>query len=235
MSEQVRVKTEAIHYEHDGVKLKGFVARPEGDGSRPAVLICHAWRGHDAFVQKRAKEIAEMGYVAMALDMYGDGVLASDNKEAREFAGRFKKDRALMRARARAALDALLRLPGVDPARVAVTGYCFGGTTALELARSGAALVGVVTFHGGLDTPSPVDAKNIKGKLLILHGADDPVVPPDKVAAFQKEMQDADVDMQLVIYSGAVHGFTHKGTPAHHPQADRRSWIAMQNFFEEIF
>ncbi len=234
-SEHVRMKTEAVYYEHAGAKLKGFVARPEGEGSRPAVLICHAWRGHDTFVQERAKEIAAMGYVAMALDMYGDGVLARDNTEAKQFAGRFKQDRALMRARSGAGLDAPLKLSGVDGSRVAAIGYCFGGTTALELARSGAALAGVVTFHGGLDTPDAADARNIKARLLILHGADDPVVPPDEVAAFQKEMKDAEVDVQLVIYSGAVHGFTHKGTPAHPPDADRRSWIAMKSFLEELF
>ncbi len=235
VSEDVHVKTEAIYYEHAGAKLKGFVARAEGEGSQPGVLICHGWRGHDTFVQERAHEIAAMGYIAMALDLYGDGVLARDNTEARQFAGRFKKDRALMRARAGAGLEALLKLSGVDGSRVAAIGYCFGGTTALELARSGAALAGVVTFHGGLDTPHAADARNIKAKLLILHGADDPVVPPDKVAAFQQEMKDAEVDVQLVIYSGAVHGFTHKGTPAHHPHADRRSWIAMKSFLKEIF
>ena len=154
----------------------------------------------------------------------------------------YKGDRPLLRARAQAALTELLKQPQTDPTRVAAIGYCFGGTTVLELARSGAPLTGVVSFHGGLDTPTPQDAKNIKAKVLALHGADDPFVPPMQVSGFEKEMTEGKVDWQLVKYSGAVHAFAipsagndnSKGA-AYNATADRRSWQAMKDFFGEIF
>ena len=157
-------------------------------------------------------------------------------------AGRFKNDRKLMRDRARAGLDVLKKQPNVDTTRLAAMGYCFGGQVSLELARGGADLAGVVSFHGALDTPTPQDARNIKGKVLACHGAVDPFVPPDHVAAFMKEMEDAKVDYEFVSYGGAVHGFTNpdnqgstmKGV-AYQEKADRRSWEAMKDFFNEIF
>ena len=148
----------------------------------------------------------------------------------------------LLRARVNAALRTLRKEPHVDPERVAAIGYCFGGTTVLELARSGAEIAGVVSFHGGLDTPNPADAKSIRCKLLVLHGADDPNVPPSQVAAFESEMTTAGVDWQLIKYSGAVHAFTNpeaghdnsKGA-AYNERAAKRSWEAMKVFFAEIF
>ena len=147
-----------------------------------------------------------------------------------------------MRQRVLAALDELKKNPKVDEKRIAAIGYCFGGTAVLELARSGAPILGVVTFHGGLDTPTPGDAKNIKGKVLVLHGADDPYVPPEQVAAFQEEMRKGGVDWQMVFYADAVHSFTKpaagtdksKGN-AYNEKADKRSWEAMKSFFKEIF
>ena len=158
-------------------------------------------------------------------------------------AGRFKNDRKLMRDRARAGLDVLRKQPQVDTGRLAAMGYCFGGQVSLELARGGADLVGVVSFHGALDTPTPEDAKNIKGKVLACHGAADPFVPPEHVHAFLKEMEDAKVDYQFVVYGpGVLHGFTNpdnknpvmKGV-GYDEKADRRSWQAMQNFFNDVF
>jgi dienelactone hydrolase len=161
--------------------------------------------------------------------------------EAGPLAGKYKADRPLLRARARAGLDELRKVALVDGARVAAIGYCFGGTTVLELARSGADVAAVVSFHGGLDSPTPADGKNVKARVLVLHGADDPYVPPAEVAAFEEEMRGGGVDWQLVKYSGAVHSFTipdagsdnSKGA-AYNAVADRRSWEAMKGFFAEV-
>ncbi|HEX9024338.1 MAG TPA: dienelactone hydrolase family protein [Geobacteraceae bacterium] len=154
----------------------------------------------------------------------------------------FRNDRPLARARALAGLEVLKKRAQVDPQRIAAIGYCFGGTMALELARSGADLKGVVSFHGGLSTPDPADARNIRGKVLVLHGADDPMESPAEIAAFQEEMRRAGVDWQMVFYGGAVHAFSNpeagkagiKGV-AYNEAADRRSWLAMRDFFDEIF
>ena len=182
------------------------------------------------------------GFHTFALDMYGKGVRAKTPEEAAKLSGIYKGDRPLMRARAQAGLDELRKQPLVDPARIAAIGYCFGGTTVLELARSGADVAGVVSFHGGLGTPQPADAKNIKGKVLVLHGADDPHVPPAEVAAFQDEMRKAAVDWQMIYYGGAVHSFTNPGSGtdastgvAYNEKADKRSWEAMKAFFKELF
>jgi dienelactone hydrolase len=198
--------------------------------------------GHNPYVRKRAEQLAELGYVAFALDMYGKGVHVKDAQEAGKMASIYKNDRKLMRARAGAGLSVLVKQKSVDPKNIAAIGYCFGGTTALELARGGAALAGVVSFHGDLATPTPEDAKNIKGKILALHGADDPFVPEKVVEAFEQEMRKGGVDWELVKYGNAVHSFTNpdagndnsKGA-AYNAKADHRSWQAMKDFFAEIF
>jgi dienelactone hydrolase len=198
--------------------------------------------GMSPFARDRADALAKLGYIALAADVYGKGIRPKDANEAMTLVKTYKSDRPLLRARAKAALDALLAQSQTDASRVAAIGYCFGGTTVLELARSGAPLAGVVSFHGSLDTPTPEDAKNIKAKVLVLHGADDPHVPPDQLAAFEKEMTDAKVDWQLVKYSGAVHAFAvptagndpSKGI-AYNERAARRAWQAMKDFFAEIF
>jgi dienelactone hydrolase len=186
--------------------------------------------------------LASLGYVALAIDMYGKGVRPQSNEEAGKQAGIYKSDRKLMRSRAQAGLDFLRKHELVDVTRLAAIGFCFGGTTVLELARSGAELDGVVSFHGGLDTPNPADAENIKCKILVLHGGDDPFVPKEHVEAFEEEMRQAGVDWQLIAYGGAVHSFTNpaagndnsKGA-AYNETADKRSWQALQDFFNEIF
>ncbi len=235
--------TETVEYRHGGVVLEGYLAYDDAQaGKRPGVLVIHEWTGHNAYARKRAEQLAGLGYVAFALDMYGKGVHAKDARDAAAKAAVFKNDRALMRARAAAGLDVLRRDPHVDPGRLTAIGYCFGGTTALELARSGADLVGVVSFHGNLATPSPADAKNIKGKVLVLHGAADPVVPAAEVAEFEREMKSAGVDYRLVKYPGAVHSFTNPGAgndpsrgTAYNAAADKESWEAMKEFFERLF
>jgi dienelactone hydrolase len=237
------VKTEVVPYKHGDVALEGYLAYDDSaQGKRPGVLIVHEWTGHNTHARKRAEQVAALGYVAFALDMYGKGVQAKDAQEAAKMAAVFKDDRALMRARANAGLEVLRKNDKVDTKRIAAMGYCFGGTTSLELARSGADLVGVVSFHGGLSTPKPEDAKNIKGRVLVLHGADDPFVPPDEVTKFEDEMRKAGVDWELVKFGGAVHSFTNPATgndnakgAAYNAKADARSWEAMKTFFADVF
>jgi dienelactone hydrolase len=240
---QGKIRTETIDYQQGGADLQGYLAYDdELAGPRPGVLVFHDWTGVGPYVQGRAEMLAAQGYVAFAADIYGKGIRPQTTEECAKQAGIYRADRALMRARAAAGLEQLRKLASVDPKRIAAIGYCFGGGVALELARSGAELAGVVTFHGNLDTPNPGDAKNIKGKILVCAGADDPYVPPAQVAAFEDEMRNAGVDWELISYGGAVHSFTRpdagsdnsKGA-AYNERADKRSWGAMTQFFNEIF
>jgi dienelactone hydrolase len=235
------IKTEVVTYKQGKVVLEGYLAYDDAlQGKRPAVLVVHEWTGINDHTRAAVEKLAAAGYVAFAADIYGRGVRPATPEEAGKEAGKFKNDRKLMRARARAGLDWLAKHPRVDAKKMVAMGYCFGGTVALELARSGAPLAGVVSFHGGLSTPTPKDAKNIKGKVLVLHGGDDPFVKPEEVAAFETEMRDAGVDWQLVKYGGAVHSFTNpaagndksKGA-AYDEKADKRSWQALLTFLRE--
>lgn len=236
------ITTSDVEYRHGETVLQGFMAYDDAvEGRRPGVLVVHQWMGLTEYERMRAEQLASLGYVALAVDVYGKGVRPSDTAEAGKLAGAYKGDRALLRARLAAGLDALRASELVDPKRVAAIGYCFGGTAVLELARSGADVAGVVSFHGGLDSPTPADGRTVKAKVLVLHGADDPFVPETEIAAFQQEMRDAKVDWQMVYYSGAVHAFTQKGAgndpsrgAAYDERADRRSWLAMRTFFGEI-
>ncbi len=240
---QKNIKTERIEYRDGETVLQGFVAYDASiKGLRPGVLVIHEWYGHNDYIQQRARHLAEMGYVAFALDMYGKGILASDAQQASQLAGGFYQDRALMRQRANVGLKVLQEHKLVDKKRIAAIGFCFGGTVALELARSGAELAGVVSFHGGLNTPHPTDAKQITGSILVLHGADDPYVKEEEVRSFQEEMRNAGVDWQMIFYGDAVHSFSNPAAgndksqgAAYHPRAAQRSWQAMQTFFHEIF
>jgi len=232
-----------VEYKQGDTVLEGYLAVDDAiKGKRPGILVVHAWMGLDDNAKHRADMLAQLGYVAFAADIYGKGVRPKTKDEAGPLAGKYKNDRALLRARVNAGLATLLAQPNVDTGKTAAIGYCFGGTTALELARSGAQLSGVVSFHGGLDSPTPADAKNIKAKLLVLHGAADPFEKPADFTAFQKELVDAKVDWQLVQYGGAVHCFTDKTAGsdattgcAYDPNADARSWTAMRAFFDELF
>jgi dienelactone hydrolase len=237
------IVTKTIEYKDGNVTLEGYLAYDDAvEGKRPAVLIVHAWNGLGPYVQGRARQIAGLGYAALALDIYGKGVRPSTSAEAAKLAAIYRNDRALMRRRAEAGLAEARRLSVVDPARVAAIGYCFGGGVALELARAGADIQAVVTFHGSLDTPHPEDARNIKAKILVLAGANDPYVTQDQVIAFWNEMRAAKVDWQLNVYANAVHSFTDpaagddpaKGA-AYNREADMRSWEAMKTFLAEIF
>ncbi|MBJ6800199.1 dienelactone hydrolase family protein [Geomonas propionica] len=233
-----------VEYRQGDTILEGYLAYDDAiKVKRPGVLVIHEWTGVSAYEKMRVEQLAKLGYVAFAADIYGKGVRPVGPEAAAKEAAKYRgNDRSLIRARAAAGLEKLAGFPQVDPKRLAVMGYCFGGTAALELARSGADLLGTVSFHGGLSTPNPADARNIRGKVLALHGADDPYVKPDEVAAFQKEMRDAKVDWQMNMYGNAVHSFTNpksgndnsKGA-AYNEKADRRSFEAMKIFFNEIF
>jgi dienelactone hydrolase len=237
------VQTKTIEYKQGDQVLEGYLAWDDAvTGPRPGVLVVHDWTGLGDYPKMRARKLADLGYIALAADVYGKGIRPATPQEAGAQAAIYKNNPKLMRDRVGAALDVLRREPLCDPKRVAAIGYCFGGTCVLELARSGADVAGVVSFHGGLATANPADAKNIRGKVLVLHGGDDPHVPPKDVAAFEDEMRSAGVDWQLVVYGGAVHAFTNPGAgndksggAAYNAAADRRSWEAMKAFFAEIF
>src|SRR3954452_18619762 len=187
-----------VDYKEGATQLSGYLAydqeRTDHGYKMPGVLVVHEWYGLNDYAKHRAEQLAALGYVAFAADIYGKGIVAKNTQEAGELAGKYKGDRELLRKRVTAALQTLRKQPNVETAKVAAIGYCFGGTTVLELARSGADVAGVVSFHGGLDSPNPADGKNIKAKVLVLHGADDPFVKKEDREAFENEMREANVD-----------------------------------------
>lgn len=230
------IDAETVDYDHEGLPLQGYLARDvQADERRPAVLILHDWHGVGDNVRMRAQMLARLGYVAFAADLYGAGVRPTGEAAPAE-AGKYYRDLPLLRSRVAAAFTWLLQHPAVDPARLAVIGYCFGGSAALEFARTGAPMRGVVSFHGGLITHDPSDAASIAGSLLVLTGGSDPVVPDSAVAAFEDELRGAPhVDWQITTYSGAPHAFTIPGSDSYRPVADARSWRAMVCFLDEVF
>jgi dienelactone hydrolase len=238
-----KIHTETVDYTSQGKPLQGFLAYDDAKkGAAPGILIVHDWMGLGEFTQDKAIELAKLGFVAFAVDVYGKGVRPANADEAGKFATQYKNNRALLRSRMSAAYATLKAKPQVDAKKIAVMGYCFGGTAALELARSGAPLAGVATFHGGLSTPTPQDAKNITAPVLAMHGADDPFVPPSEVKAFQDEMKNAHVKLTFISYPDAVHAFTNpqagndksKGA-AYNAKADKKSWQDFQKFLKTIF
>ena len=238
----VVVQSRTVDYKIGDQAFEGLFVHPRGaKGKVPGVLMVHNWLGVSGETRKQAERMARLGLAVFAVDVYGKGIRAKGPQDASALAGKYKGDRALLRSRVAAGLDALRASGLADAKRIAAIGYCFGGTAVLELARSGADIAGVVSFHGGLDSPSPADGKNIRAKVLVLHGADDPYVPAKDIAAFQQELRDAKVDWQMVYYAGAVHSFTHKEAgsdpskgAAYDERADRRSWQAMLTFFQEV-
>jgi len=233
----------AVSYMDGDVACEGFLVTPEKvEGDAPLVLVVHQWMGLTDYEKRRCREIAELGYVAFAVDVYGKGVRPENRDEAGKQAEKYKGDRALFRQRLKAGLDAALKVDGVDGSKVAAIGYCFGGTAVLEIARSGADVDGVVSFHGGLGSPTPADAANVKGRVLVLHGAVDPHVSEEELKSFEAEMTANKVDWELVKYGGAVHAFTQpmagddpsKGA-AYDEKADKRSWARMRDFLTSVF
>ena len=237
------MKTESLEYRDGDVTLKGYLAYDDQTSQKmPGILVMPEAFGLGVNAKNRAERLAALGYVALAGDPYGNGFETSDLQEAIKLATPMMTDPAKFRARGRAGLDKLASLPQVDSSRLAVIGYCMGGTFSLELARDGAPVKGVISFHGNLATQSPAEPGKTKGKVLVCHGAEDPFVPPDVVNSFAEEMTKAGVDWQLISYGGTVHSFTNPtaaavGNPgiAYNKSADERSWQAMRNFFSEIF
>ncbi|MGH7997837.1 MAG: dienelactone hydrolase family protein [Opitutaceae bacterium] len=246
---EAKVITRPVAYRDGGVELEGYLAYDEAVAARgkaPGVLVFPEWWGLNDYAKSRARQIAQLGYVAFAVDMYGKGVVTTDAKRAGALAGPFYGT-PLMASRARAGLDSLLAADLVDPMRVAAIGYCFGGSAALALAFSGAPLVGVVSFHGGLHAPAPEAASRTRAKLLICHGALDPFETKSDLDAFLAALNQGGYDYQFIEYSGAVHAFTNpdadrlarmnglEGKIAYNAEADRRSWALMRSFLREVF
>jgi dienelactone hydrolase len=238
----VAIISNTVAYLDGDVVLEAFFAYDDAvSGRRPAVLINHAWGGRDDFVADKAKKMAELGYLGFALDMYGKGILGSGPEENAKLMQPFMEDRRLLQKRIEAALAAVKLMPWVDDKKIAAIGFCFGGLCVLDLARSGADIQGVVSFHGLLGAPEHTKNNRIKAKVLALHGHDDPMVPVEQVIAFEQEMTQAGADWQLHTYGHTMHAFTNPAAnnpdfgTVYQADADRRSWQSMRNFLEEIF
>jgi dienelactone hydrolase len=236
--------TEILNYEADGLQMRGHLFYEAAEaGKRPGILVFPEAFGLGEHAKSRAERLAGLGYVALACDLHGGEKVYEDLNEVMGLIGPLREHPEHTRARAQGGLDALLARPEVDPSRIAAIGFCFGGTMALELARAGADLAGVVGFHSGLATISPEDARNIKGKVLVCLGADDPGIDAAQRSAFEQEMRAAEIDWQMQLYGGVVHGFTNPaidrlGRPdfvRYDARADARSWASMNAFFGEIF
>jgi dienelactone hydrolase len=232
-----RIETSAVAYDHEGQALEGYAAHDAAiTGRKPAVLVIHDWSGLREYPRARAQMLARLGYYAFAADIYGAGRRFDDQEQAAAEAGKYYQDLGLVRARVRAAYDVVAKDPAVDPDRIAVIGYCFGGMAALEFARTGAALRATVSFHGSLITHDPAEVEAITGSLLVLTGGADPVVPDEAVVAFQNELRTRDdLDWQVTVYSGAPHAFTLPGIPMYRETADWRSWRALVDLLAEVF
>jgi dienelactone hydrolase len=237
-----QVKTELITYKDGDVELEGYLAYDKLLKSvRGGVLLVHNTNGRDEFIQERADELAKIGYVVFAVDMYGKGIIPKDEDEQEELTSKFfGENRQLMRERARKGLEILSQQNKVDETRVAAIGYGFGGTTVLELARSGATITAAINFFGALSTPTPDDARNIKGAVLVLLGSEDPFIPPEEIEAFRTEMQNANADWHMNLFGGAYHeftlyslGFDTASGKAYNYNADKRSWEAVKSLLRE--
>jgi dienelactone hydrolase len=235
---------ENVTYKSDGQEFEGYLVYDDGlKENVPGVLVVHDWLGLTDKTKAKADAVAELGYVAFAVDIYGKTQRPTGNKDAGPVAGIYKKDRKLFRSRLEAGRKAFTSLKlKVDKSKLAAIGYCFGGTGVVELARTGAPLKAVVSFHGSLDSPEPALGKKIKARVLALHGADDPFVAATDLQAFEAEMRDSKVDWQLIKYGGAVHSFTDKTAgsdnskgAAYNAKADARSWESMKYFLNESF
>ncbi len=232
-----------VHEYSSGDKTSiGYLALPDGSGARPGILVVHEAPGRDDHVKRRAEMLAGLGFVALAADLYGGGIVGGSPQESFALMGPLRENPDLLRQRVRAGFDALAAVPGVDRSRLGAIGYCFGGYSVLELARTGAPVACVVSFHGLLETKKPAAAGTIKARILACTGSADPIVPRDQVTAFEKEMVEAGTDWQVITYGGAKHAFTNTAADSipmpgfgYSPLADARSWTAMRNLFDEVF
>jgi dienelactone hydrolase len=237
------MKIEDLEYRDGSVTCRGYLAYdPAIEGKRPGVLVVHEAFGLGEHAMERVRMLVEMGYVAFGADLFGERKQASDLPTAMALIGDMRTDAVKLRARAKAALSTLAAQPMVDTARIAGIGFCFGGTTVLELARAGEPLAGVVSFHGGLQTVAPAAPGAVKAKVLVCTGADDPMIPAEQRTGFEDEMRRAGADWQLIAYGNTVHSFTNKQADGsimpgikYNKRTDERSWAAMRSFFGEIF
>ena len=238
-----KVKTREIEYRQDGTVLQRFIAWDDAArGKRPGVLVVHEWWGHNEHARNQARRLAEAGYVGFALDMFGKGKVTTHPQDAQAFVSEVTKDPGVVAARFNAALEQLKRDPHVDPQRIAAIGYCFGGAVVLDMARAGADLTAVVTFHGALATKTPAQPGKVKARVLVLAGDADPFVPPEQVEAFKQEMQAAGARFEVVTFPGAKHGFTNPDAGkfgidalAYNADADRESWVALLKLFKDVW
>ena len=232
---QAAIKTQYIEYMHGNTPLKGYLAYDDAiTGKRPGVLLAHYRGGLQGETLEDAQMIARMGYVVFAEDIFGKDIVPKTVPEMTKLTTIYNNDRALMRTRARSGFDVLAKHPMVDATKIAVVGYCFGGTVAVELAEAGAPALGTIAVHGSFRNFTPADAKNIKGKVLILHGAEDEVAPLDEVNKLVADLRAARVNWELQIYSGSSHGFTNPSNAAEE-RADSQYKVAMERFFKELF
>jgi len=234
------MQTRALDYRNGTQTLSGILFHDESaGGTRPGIVVFPDARGIGEHAIERARRLAGLGFVVLVADLYGNGMSARDTAHAWQMMDELRSEVMRWHGRAQAALDVLTSQENVDSTRLAAIGFCFGGSTALELARSGAPLAAVVSFHGGLRSKQPEDARNIKAKVLVCHGARDPLVPRAQLTAFEEEMSKTDVDWQVHEYGGALHAFTNPYADAegmaYSASADRRSWNAMLALFEEVF
>lgn len=242
----IDIKGEEVTYEADGISMNGFMAYDANRaGQRPGILVVHEWWGHNDYARKRAEMLAEMGYVALAVDMYGEGLQADHPEDAGKFASAVFRNIEGAKARFTEAMDILKANPATDTTKMAAIGYCFGGGVVLHMARFGFPLNGVVSFHGSLDTATPAQSGDIKAAILVCHGAEDPFVSSESLEGFKKEMADANANFTFKAYEGATHSFTNPGADAmgqkfdlplaYNEAADKASWEDMKTFFNKIF
>jgi dienelactone hydrolase len=241
-----KIKAETVTYSAQGQVMKGYLAYDENiKGPRPGVLVVHEWWGLNDYARKRARMLAELGYTALALDMYGNDKVAAHPADAQRFSSELLGNFAVAKARFLAGLELLKQQPIVDPTRIAAIGYCFGGGIVLNMARQGVDLKGVVSFHGSLSPVRPAQAGVVKARILVLNGDADKFTTPEQIAAFKKEMEAAKVDYQFISYPNAMHSFTNPDADklakqfnmpiSYNAEADRKSWEEMRRFLTEIF
>ena len=240
---QAKVQSRVVPYSHGGTSFEGFLAWDDSiKGKRPGILVVHEWWGHNEYARSRAKQLATLGYVAFAADMYGKGKVTTHPEKASEWAKLTTSNIETWRGRAKAGLKQLQADPKVDPNNLAAIGYCFGGATVMQLVYGGATVKGVVSFHGSLPLPHKTQTIPHSAKVLIAHGASDPFLSADHIGQFKDALNNAEIDWQMVWYSGAQHSFTNPSADQYglkgakyHKESDQRSWSHMKIFFNELF